>query len=115
MEFDRLYEYLRGLRGQATALFRDYGIYIGGIDWRYSGDDLLFDIYEDFPPSGLRICMSSYDKTRVIPWALLEKLNALDEKACLTIEQAPSGGVKGLYMYINIDLDIDTINDLLPI
>lgn len=113
MEFDNLYNYLRGLRIQVASLFRDYNIYIGSIDWRYSDDDLLFDIYEDFPPSGLRIGMSSYDKTRVIPMALLQKLDALDDNASLTIEQAPSCGSKSLYMYINIDLDIDTIKGLL--
>lgn len=114
---DRLIEYLTNLRSQISNVFKTNNIYIGAIDTRYSDDDDLWEIFNDAPPSGLRFCFSNHDSRLYIPFDVLATINDIATKydTKVILEQNPGNMHKPLYLYLNVDLEINTIKRLLNV
>lgn len=114
---DRLIEHLTNLRSQISNVFKTNNIYIGAIDTRYSDDDDLWEIFNDAPPSGLRVCFSNHDGRLYIPFSVLATINDIATKysATITLEQNPGKFSKPLYLYLNIDLEINKLKEILHV
>lgn len=114
---DKLIEHLVNLKSQISNVFKTNNIYVGGIDTRYSDDDDLWEIFNDAPPSGLRFCFSNHDSRLYIPFSVLATINDIATKysATITLEQNPGNMHKPLYLYLNVDLELDKIKQLLNV
>lgn len=110
--YQNIDKYLRTLEDSLWEIFRKNSIYVGAIDTRKLDDDVLFDYYADFLPSGLRVCFSTHDRWTVIPMSVLKEIEDLPGEFTMEFAQAPSHGTKEMYLYLNIDLTLDYIMSL---